>query len=190
MIPINTYSSVDPTRTSNVLNQIPPGTIQQARQGKAGAILQVLNRLLAELKLADLEVKARAVLREGVLYVLCEAPTARSLDQSTIVSTVCRGLTILQPDHVATARIYGRVEQAEQLLWLDQLDSDLHPPLLWQEEIPLQQPNLFQRFLAGLMAHSRGKVTSASRDQTMIFDSIQVPPSRNRFRYGFSWEQS
>ncbi|MGL5080554.1 MAG: hypothetical protein ACRC8A_03620 [Microcoleaceae cyanobacterium] len=138
---------------SHLPESIPQDIVQQARQGKVAAILQVLNHQLAESG-----IQTRAVLRDGMLHLLCEALTLELLNRSEIVAQVKEILTALSPDYINHSRVYGRVIQPEQLLWLDHLIRDANPQVVWQEDILLGSASLFQR----LFKHFKHSHTASS----------------------------
>ncbi|WAL59987.1 RodZ family helix-turn-helix domain-containing protein [Thermocoleostomius sinensis] len=117
---------------------------RQARQGSVSAIIQVLND-----KLADSGIRTRAVFEQGVLQLLCEAPTPEQLEQSVLVPRVRQILESIQPHRIRRVNINSRIVREQQLLWLDEINRDPDNQLLWSEEITLRRPNLFQRLTQG-----------------------------------------
>lgn len=113
---------------------------RQARQGSVSAIIQVLNE-----KLADSGVRTRAMLSQGMLQLLCEAPTVEQLEQTVLVPQVRKILESIQPKRIRRVNINSRIVREQQLLWLDEISRDPEKQLLWSEEITLNQPNLFKR---------------------------------------------
>lgn len=113
---------------------------RQARQGSVSAIIQILNE-----KLASSGVRTRAVLDQGVLQLLCEAPKTEQLEQPTLVSQVQQILESIQPKHIRRVNINSRIVREQQLLWLEEINRDRANQLLWSEEITLKKPGMFQR---------------------------------------------
>ncbi|HEY9663084.1 MAG TPA: hypothetical protein V6C65_31960 [Allocoleopsis sp.] len=116
--------------------------VRQARQGSVSAIIQVLND-----KLADSGVRTRAVFEQGILQLLCEAPTPEQLEQPVLVPHVQNILESLQPRRIRRVNINSRIVREQQLLWLDEINRDPENQLLWSKEVVLKQPNALQRFL-------------------------------------------
>ncbi|MBW4649490.1 MAG: hypothetical protein KME06_12500 [Kastovskya adunca ATA6-11-RM4] len=112
----------------------------QARQGSVAAIIQILNERLAE----D-NVRTRAVFAEGVLQLLCEAAKPEQLEQSTLVAKVRQNLEEIAPRNIRRVRINSRIVREQQLLWLEEINRDPETQLLWSEEITLAKPNFFKR---------------------------------------------
>lgn len=112
----------------------------QARQGSIAAIIQVLND-----KLADSSIRTRAVIDQGVLQLLCEAPTPEHLPKERVVSRVKALLEGMSPRSVSKVNINGRIVQEQQLLWLDEIKRDPETQLLWSELVTLKRPNLLVR---------------------------------------------
>lgn len=108
----------------------------QARQGSIAAIIQVLND-----KLADSNIRTRAVLDQGILQLLCEAPTPEQLPQDKVVSRVKTLLEGMSPRSISKVNINGRIVQEQQLLWLDEIKRDPETQLLWSELVTLKRPN-------------------------------------------------
>lgn len=115
---------------------------RQARQGSVSAIIQVLNE-----NLADSGIRTRAVFEQGILQLLCEAPTREPLEQSVLVPQVRQILESMQPRRIRRVNINSRIVREQQLLWLEEINRNTDNQLLWSEEIVLRRPNLFQRFL-------------------------------------------
>ncbi|WP_179228664.1 hypothetical protein [Leptolyngbya ohadii] len=113
---------------------------RQARQGSVSAIIQILNE-----KLASSGVRTRAVLAQGVLQLLCEAPKPDQLEQSILVTQVQQILESIQPKHIRRVNINSRIVREQQLLWLEEINRDRENQLLWSEEITLKKPPLFKR---------------------------------------------
>ncbi|HHP7246140.1 MAG TPA: hypothetical protein ACFE0H_15790 [Elainellaceae cyanobacterium] len=114
--------------------------IRQARQGSVAAIIQVLNE-----KLAKSGIRARAVLAQGILQLLCEAASHECLEQKMLVARIKQILESIQPRRIRRVRINSRIVQEQQLLWLEEVNRDPENQLLWSEEITLAKPNLIRR---------------------------------------------
>ncbi|MGJ3246158.1 MAG: hypothetical protein ACFE0I_08795 [Elainellaceae cyanobacterium] len=114
--------------------------IRQARQGSVAAIIQVLNE-----KLAESGIRARAVLAQGILQLLCEAASHECLEQKMLVAHIKQILESIQPRRIRRVRINSRIVQEQQLLWLEEINRDPENQLLWSEEITLAKPNLIRR---------------------------------------------
>lgn len=108
----------------------------QARQGSVAAIIQILNA-----RFADANIRTRAVLDQGILQLLCEAPTAEQLPQSEVVERVRTNLEAISPRGISRVNINGRIVKEQQLLWLDEIKRDPLKELLWSELITLKTPN-------------------------------------------------
>lgn len=115
--------------------------VGQARQGSVAAIIQVLND-----RFADDGIRTRAILADGILQLLCEAPTAEQLPQPDIVSRVQSILESLAPKHIRKVNINSRIVREQQLLWLEEITRDPEDQLLWSELITLKQLNPITRF--------------------------------------------
>lgn len=115
--------------------------IGQARQGSVAAIIQVLNE-----RLADSSIRTRAILTDGVLQLLCEAPTPEQLPQGEVVNRVRNTLESLAPKHIRKVNINSRIVREQQLLWLEEITRDPEEQLLWSELITLKQLNPMTRF--------------------------------------------
>lgn len=113
----------------------------QAHQGSIAAIIQVLND-----KLSDSQIRTRAVLDQGILQLLCEAPTAEQLPQDKVVGRVKTLLEGMSPRSISKVNVNGRIVQEQQLLWLEEIKRDPEKQLLWSELITLQRPNPLLRF--------------------------------------------
>lgn len=125
------------TNSSSAVNDI----LGQARQGSVAAVIQILNE-----RLADSSIRTRAILADGVLQLLCEAPTADQLDQPIVVERVKTILEDLAPRHIRKVNINSRIVREQQLLWLEEITRDPDNQLLWSELIKLKQPNPVTRF--------------------------------------------
>lgn len=134
---------------------------REAQNGGIAAIIQVLNH-----KLADSGVRTRAVIEEaGVLQVLCEASSAAELEQQPLVEKIQRILTDLTPRNIKRVHLHSRLVQEQQILWLEEIKRSPEQ-LLWQQEILVQQPSPWQRWLSDRAAkaaedNSLAKLTTA-----------------------------
>jgi hypothetical protein len=117
---------------------------RQARQGSVAAIIQTLNE-----QLADDGVRTRAVLADGILQLLCEAPTPHQLEQSKLVVQIRQILEGIRPRNIRRVKINSRIVREQQLLWLEEISRDPENQLLWSEQIILAKPNLFKRLVEG-----------------------------------------
>ncbi|WP_036031485.1 hypothetical protein [Leptolyngbya sp. PCC 6406] len=113
----------------------------QARQGSVAAIIQVLNDTLVEEG-----IRTRAVIANGMLQLLCEAPTVDQLPQTEVVERVRTILEDLSPRKIRRVHLYSRIVREQQLLWLEEITRNVDDQLLWSEVISLKQPNPFTRF--------------------------------------------
>jgi hypothetical protein len=125
--------------TVNPVNDI----YKQAHQGSVAAIIQVLND-----KLADSGVRTRAIFANGVLQLLCEAPTYEQLEQTMLVDRVQKILEEIEPKNIRRVNINSRIVREQQLLWLDEINRDPDGQLLWSKEIGLKYKNPLKRLLA------------------------------------------
>jgi hypothetical protein len=123
--------------TVNPLNDI----YKQAHQGSVAAIIQVLND-----KLSDSGVRTRAIFANGILQLLCEAPTPEQLEQTMLIDRVRKILESIAPRNIHRVNINSRIVREQQLLWLEEINRDPDGQLLWSKEITLARQNLFQRF--------------------------------------------
>lgn len=117
-------------------------TFGQARQGSVAAIIQVLNE-----RLADIGVRTRAVVADGMLQLLCEAATAEELEKEKVVARVRQELETISPQRIKRVKINSRVVKEEQLLWLEEINRDPENNLLWAEVITLKRPFFLQRWI-------------------------------------------
>ncbi len=124
----------------------------QARQGSVAAVIQILNE-----RLADLSIRTRAILANGVLQLLCEAPTPHQLEQSLVVEQVRTILEELAPRHIRKVNINSRIVREQQLLWYEEISRDPDNQLLWSEMITLKQPNPVARFWQDLQQPKQRK---------------------------------
>lgn len=114
----------------------------QARQGSVAAIIQVLNE-----RLADIGIRTRAVVAEGMLQLLCEAATPEQLEKNLVVDRVRTELETISPQRIKRVKINSRVVKEEQLLWLEEINKDPENALLWAEVITLKRPFFIQRWI-------------------------------------------
>ncbi len=115
---------------------------RQAHQGSVAAIIQVLND-----KLADSGVRTRAIFANGILQLLCEAPTEAQLDQTLLTDRVRKILEAIEPRSVRRVNINSRIVREQQLLWLEEISRDPDGQVLWSKEITLARKNPLKRFL-------------------------------------------
>lgn len=114
----------------------------QARQGSVAAIIQVLNE-----RLADVGIRTRAVVAEGMLQLLCEAATVEQLEQTAVVDRVRTELETISPQRIKKVKINSRIVKEEQLLWLEDINRDPENSLLWAEVIILKRPFFIKRWI-------------------------------------------
>jgi hypothetical protein len=146
---------------------------RQARQGSVAAIIQVLNE-----KLADSGVRTRAILAEGILQLLCEAPRLDQLEKPVLVNQVRQILESLQPRGIRRVRINSRIVREQQLLWLDEINRDPENQLLWSEEIRLSRLNPLQR----LSQDWRSQKIESSKSLPKTASSLTLREKRQFFR--------
>lgn len=146
---------------------------RQARQGSVAAIIQVLNE-----KLADSGVRTRAILAEGILQLLCEAPHLDQLEKPVLVNQVRQILESLQPRGIRRVRINSRIVREQQLLWLDEINRDPENQLLWSEEIRLSRLNPLQR----LSQDWRSQKIESSKSLPKTASSLTLREKRQFFR--------
>ncbi|MEM6436358.1 MAG: hypothetical protein AAF773_21305 [Cyanobacteria bacterium P01_D01_bin.115] len=135
----------------------------QARQGSVAAIIQILNE-----RLAESQIRTRAILADGVLQLLCEAPTPEQLEQSTVVPCVQGILEELAPKSIRKVNINSRIVREQQLLWFEEITRDSENQLLWSELIKLKQPNPVSRLWQDLQqpkARNEIVVTDQKKNQ-------------------------
>ncbi|MEM1290422.1 MAG: hypothetical protein AAGH67_02940 [Cyanobacteria bacterium P01_H01_bin.162] len=135
----------------------------QARQGSVAAIIQILNE-----RLAESQIRTRAILADGVLQLLCEAPTPEQLEQSTVVPRVQGILEELAPKSIRKVNINSRIVREQQLLWFEEITRDPENQLLWSELIKLKQPNPVSRLWQDLQqpkARNEIVVTDQKKNQ-------------------------
>lgn len=132
-----------------------PSTIDnitfQAQQGSVAAIIQLLNQ-----HFAASGIRTRAVLDQGVLQLLCEAPTAAHLPKKRAIERVRTLLEGLSPRGISQVHIHGRIVKEQQLLWLDEIKQDPARSVLWSERITLKTLNPVARLWRDLRT-SRGQ---------------------------------
>jgi hypothetical protein len=146
---------------------------RQARQGSVAAIIQVLNE-----KLADSGVRTRAILAEGILQLLCEAPRLDQLEKPVLVNQVRQILESLQPRGIRRVMINSRIVREQQLLWLDEINRDPENQLLWSEEIRLSRLNPLQR----LSQDWRSQKIESSKSLPKTASSLTLREKRQFFR--------
>lgn len=117
----------------------------QAQDGSVAAIIQILND-----QLADSGIRTRAVFVDNILQLLCEAPTPKQLDRSTVVKDIRNILETIEPRRIRRVKINSRIVQEQQLLWFEEISRDPDSHLLWAEMITLKQPHWFKRTLRDL----------------------------------------
>ncbi|MEL6468531.1 MAG: hypothetical protein AAFQ74_02285 [Cyanobacteria bacterium J06623_4] len=117
-------------------------TFGQARQGSVAAIIQILNE-----RLADYGIRTRAVVAEGMLQVLCEAPSTDQLEKTAVVDRVRQILENISPQRIRKVNINSRIVKEEQLLWLEEINRDPENALLWSEVITLKRPFFVKRWI-------------------------------------------
>jgi hypothetical protein len=127
-------------------------SLKQAHQGSVSAIIQVLNE-----RLADDGVRTRAMLDGGILQILGEAAHEQDLDQSYVVGKIRDTLEEISPRNIRRVRINARINQEQQLLWLDEIKKDPEKNLLWSEDLSLSRPNLVRFFLQDVKGSIPGK---------------------------------
>lgn len=142
-------------QTHSTVNDI----LGQARQGSVAAVIQVLNE-----RLADANIRTRAILADGILQLLCEAPTPEQLDQAVVVERVRTVLEELAPRHIRKVNINSRIVREQQLLWYEEITRDPENQLLWSEMIKLKQPNPVARLWQDLQQPK-------SRNDIVVVDS-------------------
>ena len=120
------------TTTANPANDI----FGQAREGSVAAIIQILNE-----KLADESIRTRAVFAEGMLQLLCEAPTSEQLMKDHVVGRIRKILNHIAPRRIGKVHIHSRIVREQQLLWLEEIRRDPDGQVLWSEIITVKQPN-------------------------------------------------
>ncbi|NJM99293.1 MAG: hypothetical protein HC800_21060, partial [Phormidesmis sp. RL_2_1] len=140
-------------------------TFGQARQGSVAAIIQVLNE-----RLADMGIRTRAVVADGVLQLLCEAPTLGQLEKTKVVERVRHELEAISPHRIKRVKINSRIVKEEQLLWFEEINRDPENALLWDELITLKRPFFIQRWIRDRDLKPAGPIFT---------DITQPPPDHN-----------
>lgn len=112
----------------------------QARSGSITAIIQILNA-----RLVGTGVRTRAILEGGWLELLCEAEAQSSLAKSKLLPKVQTILEEISPRNIANVRLYSRINQEQQLLWLDEVRQNRRGQVLWTEELKLTKPPFFKQ---------------------------------------------
>jgi len=141
---------------------------RQARQGSVSAIIQILNE-----KLADSGVRTRAILDNGVLQLLCEAPTPDQLEQPVLVERVRYILESIGPRNIRRININSRIVREQQLLWLQEIQRDPKGQLLWSEEITLARLNPFKRMMEDWKADRLSEPTPLPKTERTIKEQQQ-----------------
>lgn len=141
---------------------------RQARQGSVSAIIQILNE-----KLADSGVRTRAILDNGVLQLLCEAPTPEQLEQPVLVERVRYILESIGPRNIRRININSRIVREQQLLWLQEIQRDPKGQLLWSEEITLARLNPFKRMVEDWKTDRLAEPTPLPKSERSIKEQQQ-----------------
>jgi len=144
----------------------------QARQGSVAAIIQILNE-----RLADVQIRTRAILADGILQLLCEAPKPEQLDQATVVERVRSILEDLSPRGIRKVNINSRIVREQQLLWFEEITRDPENQLLWSELIKLKQPNPVSRYW-------RDRQSSKSRQEIVVANTKSQQVNQKYFVRG------
>lgn len=161
----------------------------QARQGSVAAIIEVLNK-----KLADAKIRTRAMLADGVLQLLCEAAVSEQLERAVVVKQIHQILEEISPRNISRVRINSRIVQEQQLLWLEEINRNPQL-LLWSEEIKLTKPNILTQLIGGFKGKpkesSLGWVSRAALPQRKLSSKSTLPTvlprqlqENSRFRRG------
>ncbi|WP_446870326.1 hypothetical protein [Phormidesmis sp. 146-12] len=158
--------------TVNPLNDI----YKQAHQGSVAAIIQVLND-----KLSDSGVRTRAIFANGVLQLLCEAPTEEQLEQTMLTDRVRKILESISPRNIRRVNINSRIVREQQLLWLEEINRDPDGQLLWSKEISLARQSLFKRFREDLKERSANSYDLSNLPKSI---SPQVVREQRQFTRG------
>ena len=143
----------------------------QARRGSVAAIIQVLNDALAES-----DVRARAVVAQGVLQLLCEADNPRKLEQTHLVEELRTVLERIRPRYVRRVRVNTRLVSEHQLLWLDEIERDPDSQLLWTAEFAISRPNWLQQFRELWRLRENGR----KRSGAVLADTAQRERQKRR----------
>jgi hypothetical protein len=139
---------------------------KKTNRGSISAIIHTLNE-----RMADLEVRIRAIFANGILQVLCEAEQADQLEQSIIVPRVREILESISPPNIHRVRINSRLIQKQQLLWLETISEDPQNYLLWAENIVLRKPNWLKQW------------NNKSDPQTLAVNSTYPPQLREQSQF-------
>jgi F0F1-type ATP synthase membrane subunit c/vacuolar-type H+-ATPase subunit K len=131
-------------------------SLKQAHQGSVSAIIQVLNE-----RLADDGVRTRAMLDGGILQILGEAAHVQDLDQSYVVGKIRDTLEEISPRNMRRVRVNARINQEQQLLWLEEIKKDPENSLLWSEDLYLSRPNLVRFFLQDVKGSMAGSIAGS-----------------------------
>ncbi|KAM3091225.1 hypothetical protein ACKFKG_26690 [Phormidesmis sp. 146-35] len=158
--------------TVNPLNDI----YKQAHQGSVAAIIQVLND-----KLSDSGVRTRAIFANGVLQLLCEAPTEEQLEQTMLTDRVRKILESIAPRNIRRVNINSRIVREQQLLWLEEINRDPDGQLLWSKEISLARQSLFKRFREDLKERSANSYDLSNLPKSI---SPQIVREQRQFTRG------
>ncbi|MEO1400717.1 MAG: hypothetical protein AAFV72_05605, partial [Cyanobacteria bacterium J06635_1] len=92
----------------------------------------------------------RAVFADGILQLLCEAPTPEQLDQPSVVEKIRKLLETISPRRIYKVNINSRIVREQQLLWLEEVNRDPERHLLWSEMITLKQPHFIKKLIRDL----------------------------------------
>uniref|UniRef100_UPI0030DAF8B3 hypothetical protein n=1 Tax=Calothrix sp. NIES-2100 TaxID=1954172 RepID=UPI0030DAF8B3 len=156
----------------------------QAHQGSVAAIIQILNE-----KLVASGVRTRAIFSDGVLQLLCEAPTVEQLEQYAIVQKIRQILESIAPRNIRRVNINSRIVREQQLLWLTEIYRDRDNQLLWSEEITLPQPNIIQQAIKDFQDLKQSKTELAQISlpkpnslRGVVFRRKNRIKSKNRFQ--------
>jgi hypothetical protein len=158
--------------TVNPLNDI----YKQAHQGSVAAIIQVLND-----KLSDSGVRTRAIFANGILQLLCEAPTEEQLEQTMLTDRVRKILESIAPRHIRRVNVNSRIVREQQLLWLEEINRDPDGQLLWSKEISLARQSFLKRFREDLKERSASSYDLSNLSKTI---SPQIVREKNQFTKG------
>ncbi|MCP2727118.1 hypothetical protein [Limnofasciculus baicalensis] len=146
----------------------------QARQGSVAAIIEILNK-----QLADARIRTRAIFADGVLQLLCEGALAEQLDRVIVVKQIRQILEGIAPRNISRVRINSRIVQEQQLLWLEEINRNPQH-LLWSEEIKLTKPNILQQLTEGFKSQPKER----SHKFTLPTVSPRQLRENSRFRRG------
>ncbi len=146
-----------------------------AHQGSVAALIQVLNE-----KLANSGVRTRAIFDNGILQLLCEAPTVDKLEQSTLVNQIRQILDSIAPRNIHRVNINSRIVREQQLLWLEEISRNAENQLLWSEEITLANLSIFQQIIQDFSAR---KTELGRRSLSKLqSSSLAIVTNRNRHK--------